>query len=288
MENLKFNHSLDWITATWTHRDFPEQILPQVSVFDIGEETKAGGYYKNAYKLACGGIYAYSDSVRQGIMVMLPGQALGTMRQSGWSDEMTINWLMTAHNVSRMDFAVDIFGGTAKDHSPHDFYNAHQSGQLKSRMRLDRSYIDHSKAQPGETYYWGSKTSDQRVCVYNKGVQMNMLKYAWTRVELRLKDDYAKGLRNDMQDYGVSKAGVAKLKQVFDADIEYYQQALEHDPIFLSEVPRKEPNFPGWLQKVIKPAFEKNMSQNRDSIVEFYHWLGALLNVADPANLWKD
>lgn len=288
MENLKFNHSLDWITATWTYREFPESVLPIMPLFDIGDEAKAGGYYKNAWKLANGGIYAYSDDKRQGIMVMLPGQALGTLRQGGWSDEMTINWLMTAHNVTRMDFAVDCFGGTAKDHSPHDFYNAMKEERLKTRMRLDRSYTDYSKKEQGETYYWGSAQSDQRVCVYNKGVQMNMLKYAWTRVELRLKGDYAKNLRNDMQDNGVSRSGVAKLKSVFDADIEWYERALEHDPMFLSEVPRKEPNFPGWLQRVIKPSFEKNLQSNRDSIVEFYHWLGALLNVADPANLWKD
>lgn len=277
MKNFKYNHSLDWLTMTFNSRQFPETVLPLIDVFEIGEEAPGGKNYKNAYKLACGGIYAHSPDVRQGIMVMLPGQALGTLRQSGWSDEMTINWAMTAHNITRLDFAMDIFGGTAKDHSPHDFFNAWKDKQIRTRMRLDRGYTDYSKKVEGDTYYWGSQFSDQRVRVYNKGVKMKFFDYAWTRVEAQWKDDYAKAVRNDMNDYGVSRAGVAKMKSIFDADIEWYQNMLEHDPVLLSQVPRKDSNFPGWLEKSVKPAIKKNLRQERDAIVSLYQWLGVLM-----------
>ena len=284
MKIFKYNHSLDWLTMTFTARQYPETVLPLIDLFEPKEEVPGGKNYKNAYKLACGGLYGYSSEVRQGIMVMLPGQALGTLRQAGWSDEMTINWAMQAHNVTRLDFAMDIFGGTAKDHSPHDFYNEWKEKRLRTRMKLDRSITDYSKKTQGDTYYWGSAQSDQRVCVYNKGVEQKFFDYAWTRVETRWKDDYAKAVRNDMNDYGVSRAGMAKVKSVFDADIEGFQNMLEHDPMELSVVPRKPGNFPGWLEKSVKPAITNNLDQERDAIRLLYDWIGQQLSPVERIN----
>lgn len=271
--SLKFNKTIDWLTVTFRQREFPETVLPLIDLFEIGDRTQGGNHYDTAYKLACGGTYAYSKEKRQGIMIMLPGQALGTLRQAGWSDAMTVNWAMGAHNVTRIDYAIDVFGGTAKEHSPHDAYNAGVAGNIKTKMRLDRSYTDHSQKMPGDSYYWGSPKSDARVVCYNKGVQMRFFKYAWTRVEMRLKGEYAKGLVSDMNDYGVISAGDAKLKAIWDADIEWFEEALSHDEVLLTQVHHKPGNFAGWLEKSVKPAMLKNMDKETDAIRVFHQWL---------------
>jgi len=101
--DLKVYKHLDWLTMTWAGRQYPETVLPMHKGFDINDKTHGGGFYQNAYKLACGGTYGYSDNDRQGIILMLPGQALAFLREAGFPDQKLVGLACTARNVSRMD-----------------------------------------------------------------------------------------------------------------------------------------------------------------------------------------
>jgi len=170
-----------------------------------------------------------------------------------------------------------VIGGGLRDHSPESAYNASKRGKINTRLGLNVTYKDETAERGGRSVYFGSPKSDQRVIVYDKAVEQKRLFEAWTRVEMRLKGDYAKTLAEDMQASGVTRAGDSKLKKLWDADIEWFQNALSKDLIEPGEVPNKETNFPRWLNGTVLPGIEKRLETDRETIMLFHRAVGRLL-----------
>lgn len=274
---LKVYKHIDWLTMTWAGREYPETVLPMHKGFDVGDKTNGGAFYPTAYKLACGGTYGYSDNDRQGIIVMLPGQALSYLRECGFSDQKLVGLACTGRNVSRLDYAIDVIGGTLRDHSPHSAYNAGKEGKIKTRLNMSMSIKDETAGDGGFSVYFGSPKSDQRIRVYDKAAQQKIMGLTWTRVEAVMKGEYSRTLAEDMQTHGVVRAGDSKLKKLWDADIEWFQDALEKELIEPGEVPNKKTNFPRWLNSTVYPSIKNHIETNRDDIANFHRMLGYLL-----------
>ena len=277
MSEVKYAKHLDWITATFHNREFPFLVLPTHWQFDRTMQVPSPKNYKIAYRLECGGLIAISKDEKQGILVMLPGEALENLRNAGFSDQDTVAWLVGARNVSRADYAFNALGGDAKDHNSHDAYNSYKAGGIKTRMKLDSSYKDEKVEFGGQSYYFGSVHSDQRVICYDKRVERGGGGVNWTRVEYRGRNDYSTALIHDMHKFGVEKAGDAKLMNVWDADIEWFQQGLLEEKIELRKLPRQEPAFKSWLWATVLPSLRKHIRSHRSVIEDFYAAVGQIL-----------
>lgn len=277
ISELKVYKHIDWLTITWAGRQYPETVLPMHEGFDIGDKTNGGAFYQTAYKLACGATYGYSDSERQGIILMLPGQALAYLRERGFTDQKLVGLACTGRNVSRLDYALDVIGGTRKDHSPESTHNAYKDGKIKTRLNMSMSIKDEASEDGGFSVYFGSPKSDQRIRVYDKAAQQKIMGLSWTRVEAVLKGDYSRTLAEDMQTHGVITAGDSKLKKLWDADIEWFQDALAKELIEPGEVPNKQTNFPRWLNTTVYPSIKNHIETNRDDIANFHKMIGFLL-----------
>jgi hypothetical protein len=265
---LETHKNIDWLTMTWEGREFPESVLPLHDGFEPGDHVPAGKNYDVGYRLKCGGTYAYSNDKRQGIIVLLTGDPLRALREAGFSNEKLVALAMTGKNTPRADYSIDVIGGTAKDHSPESIRSAYKRGKIKTRMRLDMN-IKKETIQGGRTIEFGSRKSDQRLRVYDKAGEGGLKGITWTRIEAQLRDDYARALIQDMDKHGVAIAGDNKLRKMFNADVPWYQNALDEIVTAVGEVPRKEPNFPGWLHKTVLPAIEKNLDKHPDVIKDF-------------------
>ncbi len=266
--NLKIHKNIDWLTITWRGQKYPEQVLPPLGGFDLKEKAPAGRFYSAGYKLACGGTFAYSDNPKQGIIVILSGAPLRALREAGVKNSDMVAWALTARNVTRLDYALDVRGGTSKDHSPESIKSAFKRGKVKTRLGLQKSHKDETTAG-GRTIEFGAPTSDQRVIVYDKAAEQRALWEAWTRVEMRIKDDRAKALVADMAAHGVEVAGDSKLRKLFNADVAWFQDALSEENIDPREVPNKASNFPKWLHETVYPSVEKHMETDKVAIKAF-------------------
>jgi hypothetical protein len=288
LENVEFTKHLDWVTATWSLIDDPFSLLPLEPGFERVLAVPGGKHYKVAWRLQCGGVFAYSTDERMGVMVMLPGLALQNLREGGWSDQDTVDWLRDARNITRLDYCMNVIGGAAKQHSSHDAYNAWKDKRIKTRMRLDVSFKDEKVEFGGQSYYFGSKMSDQRVICYDKAVEQGISEFQWTRVEGRFKDNYAKALLHDMVKFGVIKAGDTKLRNIWDAEIDWFQEGLLEERVELRKMPRTEPQIQRWLWATVLAAIRKNVSQHRDIIEAFYEEVGSVLYGPESGPLWQD
>lgn len=265
---MKIFKHLDWLTVTWPGRVDVENLLPGCTGFKLGKAAGGGKFYQDGFQLACGGMCAFSTDETQGTIVVLSGEPLRALRKEGYSDSHLIQMARGARNIPRLDYAITLVGGTAKDHSPESAKSAYKRGKIKTRMRLDESYKD-EKVPGGRSVYFGSRTSDQRLYVYDKAAQLGILLEAVTRVELKLKDDYAKGLAADMEKHGVIPAGDSKIKKVWNADIKWFQDALEEQQVEIGELPRKTPDFERWLEEVVLPGIAKRIETNQPAIKKF-------------------
>lgn len=266
--SVEIAKSIDWLQLTWTGRKYPEQVLPIMPSFELMDKTNPPANYEKAWKLANGGLYCYSSDIRQGIMVTMSGEPLRRAREAGCNDEGMVNWAKSARNVPRLDYAIDQFGDNGEVKSPKEFFEAHSRGEIKTRLGLDRSHKD-EKVENGRTYEWGSTKSDCRMVIYDKANEMKLLWKAWTRVEMRLRNEQAKALVRDMDVLGVSVAGDAKIKKVFKSDLGWFMDMINSKSVDLTKIPRKKSNFGKWLRETVIPSIAGHIESDTDEIESF-------------------
>lgn len=279
--SFSFSKHLDWVAATWEMRDEPFTVLPPGEQFKAVAAESGTKHYRNAWRLKCGGLFGWGKEERQGVLVILPGEALRNLRESGFGDQQTVDWLKGARNVTRLDYALDVVGGEQKTNAALLSYNAWKDGAIKTRLKLNLSYKDETWEFGGESFYFGSKSSDQRVIVYDKAAEQKMKGIFWTRYEFRFKDDYAKALVWDMSEKGIYEAGDQKVRNIWDADIESFQAMLNEEKVILRDCPRPEPAWKKWLWATVLRSIEQNVKEHRNTIVDFYNEVGRIIREYD-------
>jgi hypothetical protein len=265
---FKTYKNIDYLKVTWKGQQYPESVLPMHDGFEPGDRMSGGTFYETAYRLKCGGMYGYSEDEKQGIIVILSGEPLRNLREAGFSNEKMVKWALTGRNVPRLDYAVDVIGGTAKDHSPESLRSAYMRGKIKTRLKLDTSHKD-EEIKGGRTIKFGSDKSERQVVVYDKGGQLRLLEEAWTRIEMKVKNEFGKTLAADMDRAGVAIAGDATLRKLFNPDVPWVQDALDQTVLELGEVPRKEKNFRNWLNTTVLSSIRNNLDTEQQAIKDF-------------------
>lgn len=280
-DDIKIEKSLDWITATfpieWNEMQKTSNhdwTLPTGGGFDVVSVGRKFGYYKRAVELSCGGTLQFSDNletVKPHAMLNLTGANMNWLHQHAPknSDEKLISWLhINARNVTRLDFAVDIFNGG----SVPEFLGACQSGQAKTRAAI--SNYEAIKGKRGHTVYVGSKDSELRMRVYDKAAEMGQFEKTWTRIELQARGDYAMALKLDMNNKGVSIGGTDRINKFCDATcLDWWKHAIDTQGKPSSGYHDTNANWRKWAMDTVLPSLLDHADTDEDILAMIVHAL---------------
>lgn len=134
-------------------------------------------------KVEVGAIARGGESQKGRWLLQLNGKGCGLVND--WASVQELLEGLDA-TLSRVDLAVDFLEG---EYSVDDALSLYDSGAFINRGRnpdLDTQGAWHEQGTKGRTMYVGKLKNGKALCVYEKGLQLNMPDSNWTRFEVRL------------------------------------------------------------------------------------------------------
>lgn len=272
-----FSH-MDYLTKSYSFAKHPGLILPTgLKPFYVEGDITPMPHYNRAWRLACGGTINLSKDTKQGARLDLSGQALEYIREySGYTDDDLL--LMLAKNdlhkrTTRIDYCFNRTG----DANVQDLWKYCESGAYKGRMKVAPSVATPGKSE-GQTVYFGSKDSEFRVRVYDKGAQMKMLSIAWARVEAQFRGKYAVNAAADAcKGVGIERHTRTKIKQSLrEIEIEWFKQALDGETAEVTGLHRKDTKFMNRMAQLMEEITKKALESEEQLDYIENEWLTQL------------
>lgn len=190
----------DWLSVTFDFDDVGTFL--QFIGFDSMEFIDLYGMYGYQKRFYYEGVSIHYDGgSSQGVWLDVSGQGCRTLEALDGFDWHSFLTLISASgyvkNFTRLDIAFDDFSGLLLfDDLIPDTQNRNYVSKFSAFEILQSS--------EGSTVYHGSKKSDIRFRIYDKGAQMSA-PYHWTRFEIQLRDAHAMGaVENYIAGYSVS------------------------------------------------------------------------------------
>jgi len=271
-ENIRIEKSLDWITATfpteWSENQKTSKYdwtLPVGKGFNVVSPGKKFGFYKSSLELECGGTLQFTDNletVKPHAMLNLTGSNMNWLHQhnQSLSDDKLISWLhINAKNVTRIDFAIDIYNAG----SVPEFLAGCLDGSVKTRGKI--SNYEQITGERGHTVYVGSKASELRMRVYDKAAETGNFDKTWTRIELQARGDYAMALKTDMNNKGVHIGGTERINKFCKADsLEWWKHAVDSYGKPSSGYHETSANWRKWVMDTVLPSLLAHADTDED------------------------
>jgi len=277
---FRIEAALDWMTVTKTKTINPVKMIPDIPGVKLGEECKPPAHFDVAWSLIPAGKVAWQRQKHQTFYLNLTGQDLAKWRSAEIFDE----WILAAVadkqlKATRIDYAIDIHGLGKVAHCHNHLEAGKRIGKPKPDTRIQ------NYGGRGETMYFGSTKSDQRIRIYDKAAEQNKLKEAWIRVELQARRERAASLVRDMHYLGLHAAGRQRIRDLVDfPSIRWYQEAVRGPQIELTKQEKKPHNTVKWLYNQVMLVFEKEYDE--ETLREMFGWLSnaniALRNANTP------
>jgi len=180
--------SCDWMSATIAHENkaqldflkafddlFPRKMIKGLHGYNSGLRWDNGAM-----------MFWHTDKPQMGVHLQLSGDALRSLDAHGYDAIFLMNRLMTAKaKFTRVDIALDVMDSGLDIAA---LYALFEAGEYNGRAQ-GATVISSTKG--GITMYVGAWKSERFYRVYNKGIESGV-GGDWIRVELILKDKYAK------------------------------------------------------------------------------------------------
>jgi hypothetical protein len=260
-EDTRIEKSIDWLTATFGY-EYNELMktskydwsLPVGKGFNHAGIAKPTRYYKRGVELECGGTLEFSDNtegVKPHAKLNLTGDNLRWLRQhTKFDDQTIINWALgTAQNVTRVDFAIDIFGSG----DTRELLQAFKDGIVKTNSAVE--HYEAIRGSRGHTVYFGSKKSELRMRVYDKAAEVGLLGEIWTRIEVQARKDYAMALTVDMVEHGVATGGTNRVNKMVDGkELDWWALAVDSEGKPSSGYKSGSTNWERWVKETVLPS----------------------------------
>lgn len=272
---------LDYYVKSFEAAKEPEEVICQFGGWRVQKELGKVRQYERGFLLYCGGYLLLSRDEKQGSLLELGGKALASLRKEGESDlEILMSGAVSdlGRKTTRIDYCWNIPG---RENNPQqtlkEWGKKRKTTLIRSKPTIYAQYDDEKRdiAETGMSIYYGSKDSDNRIIVYDKAAEMGVLAEALTRVELRVRHEYASLLVQDMLKHDPLPAAQQKLKSTLDfPKLKWWQKLYTGDIIELSPKRAASPNAIGYLQNTID-AFVRNNIQDQ----EFREELLAMMSV---------
>lgn len=286
--------SVDWLSFTVTSTSSLVDALDMLGYVmdDFSRMPKGARGYKTMYRLNGYSLSVLCDgNPGMGIHVDVSGSAIGELIRSfsetlkvstpfgeGYDIDFDSTFMVALlerirdnGHVTRLDIAIDDIGSIY--FSTDDVYKLYSNTQVVSKFRNMRNVVESevSGRRTGHTIYFGSRTSDIFLRVYDKQLERNKKLAAsgvcvdnpWVRWELELKNDRA---------ISVSKMLIAgiPLGAAAVGVLGHYIRMIELDDINRSRCS----TYPVWADfidgisslKITVPKYEKSMDEKKSWI----------------------
>jgi len=284
---MKWSCKIDWLTLTHrasypmrfgedmnrqnaidiAHRCFREVFRRDVDI----EFFKPNPFYMYALKEAVTGaiLHIAADTVAQGVMLVLSGQALDKLTSPSETlmDARAYGWKCT-----RMDVAFDIIDSHASIRQSYEEY-------CKLAPHKPERKTAFVAGKNGDTFYIGARSSAKMVRLYDKGKQQKV-EVDWIRAEIELKDHSAESAAYHAERYPAALGfEIAKLiDNPNDVFARICEDASEGDITVRSSKPKTRSNRLVWLLNSVMPAIRQLAVEERGEYVAF---MRALLDMQD-------
>lgn len=268
---------IDFLTATSHDVENWYRLIPYGANNDIGDEIKPFGLYDKAWEILPAGRIDVSNDKTQGCMLTLTGGDLMKWRQAGYGSQRIVTHAVSVAKVTRLDYAIDMISDITTGHRmKRNLIGMINRGDFEG-LKADTDI--HSKNE-GYTQYFGSKSSDNRIRIYDKAAQQKILHQAWLRVELQSRGRQASNLAGDMASQNFADVGKAKINKLLRfPKLAWWRKMMIADNVELTGVERQPSKFWEWLENQVKPAMEKRMIDYDDNM-RLIEWLSERLTDA--------
>ena len=268
---MRVQKCIDWITATRTKtlaKEVPN-FLPRG--FEISKELDKIARFESVWALSPSGIVAHSAGNAMCMMFTFTGDDLTTIRDSGIStDNILADCVEKMNSVTRLDYAVDIFDANA---TPNQVLKLWQQDKIRTHYRVVESYRTLT-GYAGETLYFGSRKSEQRIRIYDKAAEQEMLNVDWLRIELQLRKKRSTNLVADMTKHTMSSVGDTRIRELLKIDdLEWWHKALNGVTVELTKLKRNESQWQKWLRTQVLPSIETKIMESPENIDFVREWL---------------
>lgn len=197
------------------------------------------------------GVIFSGDDLRMAILLGLP------------HEEMIAYIAANGFRVTRLDFAIDVYD---PDADPLELLRAWRSGNLTSGARQVANYTSSkfdadAKLHDAGTVYFGSRSSDRQLRVYDKASQMGK-SGNWTRIELVVRHERANALLSAMISHGIRYAGQAAIRDYVNYDrAHWWNRATQGIAVPIQPVGRKITATEKWLRDVVLPVLDRTLEE---------------------------
>ncbi len=266
---------IDWLTVTSSLDLLNDLGLSKFS-FKCSHALPRLAHYESGWGLEPVGKYYESDSKRQGSMVTFGGQDLQVLRERSHDDGLTLAEIAPLGNVTRLDFAVDIFD----EIDLRELEPFIESSEYYTTFQVSPRRMDGFNKDSGYTVYFGSPRGDRQIRVYDKSVQMKLLNLAWSRVELQARRKRAAQISNDMLSSDWQQVGKAAIQDCLDfPECGWWSEAMVNSSDDLTQIPKQEPKWQKWMRTQVEPSIENHMlsTKDRQFIAEFLNRLSEVM-----------
>lgn len=243
---------------------FRRAVMPSEAFFLTGEAIPPPRGYNACLGLSYGSLRLHTERPEQKIGVELTGKDMSGLRVAGVDTIELLKWVVMrpGANVTRLDFAVDIFGSGG---NPLDIWDAFVAGELVTAVRTGKPH--NGKRREGDRLvdvdrgvYIGSVRGDKLLRVYDKGLESGK-GGDWIRIELQLNKPFANVYAWALQDADDWQAVIrAAIRDYCDAPtVDWYSYALRGPVTRLPEVPRRDSDRKRWLLQQVIPALSAEL-----------------------------
>lgn len=287
----KITHSIDWFqysiawpneVSEWPLHPAAERALAATATpriianhndlenIDKPEKGNMAGYSR-MYDFDYCTVHVNPKRRDQKIGVRFTGQELALYRDLGGKEAQLCRFAHEAHaEPSRIDIAFDFFDyGIALDRISDDYKDGKVVARCRTMRKMSTTIRDDRNQQTEAiTLYFGSRTSDTMVRMYDKGKERNT-DLDWKRIEIECKGEVARAMLADMVRTSVHEVGRTMLKNYFPKmPYKFWRDAMKGESVELTQVKRKLTNRQAWIIEVVLPVLREEVAHEWDGCTE--------------------
>lgn len=271
----------EWLT-TWPIeadgvRDILKTCIPHLYVKGKPYERPDGDTpngmhgYTRTYDVGYATAHVNPDRLDMKVHIRMTGSECGVYRDLGGDDARLVKFVRGVGGAtSRIDLAFDLF-----DYGIDlmRIYKDWKVGKVECRARKVTPVVsgvmnNERMVAEAATVYFGSRTSDVMVRMYDKGKEQQT-DLDWTRIELEIKGDKAKAYLIAMDNNGIPETGRAILADYFyKMPYVFWREVLKGSIVPLPSVGRKITERQAWLRNVIFPLLREEIAAEWDGMEE--------------------
>lgn len=260
----KVYYSIDWLQGTTPFIEGAEamiidriqRLFPDVSWTEKGRAQRP---YTNVVSCLYASIHWHPEHPEFKYLFRMDGHQLDAFRRDGGDVVRILKYLKQFHfTITRIDLARDIFDRPAR---PAVLYNKWKMGDLQTAARKV-TIVQSATAEgsAGETVYFGGRTSERYLRVYDKGKQANVDRQ-WTRAEFELKGDNAEIAVQNIFGIGLHRTFHTYLGTMIPRGLpEWMKDDSNEEVVALEAIPRRVTNSERWLWQTVVPAIQKALA----------------------------